>query len=319
MKTISPAVAALLALFTLSACSSGDKPAAAQCRDVQHELGSACVPASPQRVVVLDPSTTLPTLLDLGVPVAGAMGTFANKAYPSYLDAAKAGTQVGVSGAVDVEKIAALKPDLIIGWKTEIEPLQDKLKPLAPTVALPYAIYDGNWRPVVQKIGDVVGARAKIDEQLAALDRKQAEVKAAVAPTGEGPTVTRVDGYRGQTVTYQWDCSWFGDVLKGAGLRQPPAQKAACTNSDVRSVVAMIPAEGFAKLDADSILVYQQSVEATAVDPIAALAANPLWAGLGAVKAGKVRTVGDAWGVGAGIKAANLILDDIKQFFPPKP
>src|SRR5262245_49501622 len=63
---------------------------AAPCRKITHQLGTACVPANPQRIVALDSLTVLPTLLDLNAPVVGATAQYATgNRFPTYIDTAK--------------------------------------------------------------------------------------------------------------------------------------------------------------------------------------------------------------------------------------
>lgn len=290
---------------------------AAQCREVTHELGTACVPKSPKRVVVLDPLTTLPTLIDLGVPVVGSMDVFAGKRFPSYLEgnkAAEKATPVGEALAVNLELVAAARPDLVIGSTQVASKDYDKLSGIAPTVVTKWAYYEHDWQDVVRQIGAVVGKPKAVEKQLAKLDKREAALRRTFTARGEPFELSRVDVYSGMPLYYKWDCLWFGQVLGAVGITQPAAQDAQCTPSDARSSVGFVSPEQFALLDGDAIYAYQQAAgDPSADDPLPALEANPLWKTLQAVKDGRVVVVDDAWGLGASVRAANSILDDLED------
>lgn len=170
--------------------ASTANPTAAPCRQVSHQLGTACVPAAPQRIVALDSLTVLPTLLNLGAPVVGSTAQYATGTrFPAYIDPAQT-AQIEVvglgtaGGEIDIEKIVVLRPDLIIGWSSQVQPIQAKLEAVAPTVATPFTFYNPDWRSDVRFIADVVGRRAEMESQLTALDAKIAATKAKITATG---------------------------------------------------------------------------------------------------------------------------------------
>jgi iron complex transport system substrate-binding protein len=319
--------ATMLAAIVSQACGGSDGGGSASssstpepCREITHELGKACVPARPQRIVALDSLTVLPTLLDLDMPVIGSTAQYAiGNRFPTYMDTAKtAKLEIVGSGAangeIDIEKIAALKPDLIIGWINQVRPIQAKLEAVAPTVATPFTFYNPEWRKDVRFIAEVVGKKDQFETQLKALDEKMAKTKAMIVATGKPFVLGRADVYMDRGVYYRYECTWFGDVLLGSGVTQPEQQKGPCTPGDARSAAIVIGPESFALLDAEIIVSYAQTsaTGSASVDPIAKLAENPLWKNLRAVQNNRVHALGDAWGLGAGLRAANVILDDLQ-------
>jgi iron complex transport system substrate-binding protein len=306
------------------AATPASSPVAQGCREVKHQLGTACVPTSPKRIVALDALTVLPTLLDLGATVVGSTAHYpSGQRFPHYLppESVKDIQVVGTSRELDLEKIVALRPDLIVGWVTQVQPVQQRLEAIAPTVATPFSFYNPDWRSDVLFIGDLVGKRAQVAEQLAQLDQKSERIKTRIAGTGRPFALSRADIFQGQALYYRYDCTWFGEVLKRAGVSQPAAQQGACTAGDPRSATAPVSAEQYKLLDGDAIVTYLQPQDAADpnADPIAKLSTNPLWPGLAAVQARRVFALGDAWGLGAGIRAANIILDDLEsKVLPPR-
>ncbi|MDR4247747.1 iron-siderophore ABC transporter substrate-binding protein, partial [Bacillus thuringiensis] len=96
--------------------------------------GKTEVPANPKRVVILTNEGT-EALLELGVKPVGAVKSWTGDPwYPHIKDKMKDVKVVGDEGQVNVETIASLKPDLIIGNKMRHEKVYEQLKAIAPTV-----------------------------------------------------------------------------------------------------------------------------------------------------------------------------------------
>ena len=88
---------------------------------VEHAMGKTEVPANPKRVVILTNEGT-EALLELGVKPVGAVKSWTGDPwYPHIKDKMKDVKVVGDEGQVNVETIASLKPDLIIGNKMRHE------------------------------------------------------------------------------------------------------------------------------------------------------------------------------------------------------
>lgn len=101
---------------------------------VQHAMGKTEIPGKPERVIVLT-NEGIEALLAVGVKPVGAVKAFTGDPWYDHLkDQLKGVEVVGTEQEVNVEKIAALKPDLIIGNKIRQEAIYDKLNKIAPTV-----------------------------------------------------------------------------------------------------------------------------------------------------------------------------------------
>lgn len=148
----SATVAATALLLLLAACGGGSEPAApsssATAADafpvsIEHRYGTTTIPAEPKRIAVVG-LVEQDALLSLGVvPVAttewfgekpGAIWPWAETALGS---AAKPQVLTNTDG-VQFEKVAALRPDLILGIYSGLTS-EDyaKLAKIAPTVAQP--------------------------------------------------------------------------------------------------------------------------------------------------------------------------------------
>lgn len=184
-------VGLFVAVVAVAGCSSDAEPAAASgTRPVQTEKGTIEVPADPQRVVVLN-GALAGYLYDLDVPVAAAdprvLGVSGRNAdFPqTWADAAKEqGTQmVPVGQAVNVEFVASLQPDLIIGGGQGFPAKQsvdayDQLRAIAPTVLLPGNVT--GWQDQLKQIADVVNRADKVADLVSAYDDKVKQVSAAI-------------------------------------------------------------------------------------------------------------------------------------------
>jgi iron complex transport system substrate-binding protein len=215
-------------LLGLSACGSGSGSdgstgSAPKKRTVQTAKGPVEVPASPKRIVSIQPSATA-TLYDLGITPVAVYDEGAQYVSPRYLPRWKAADKVGTPGNIDIEKVAALDPDLIVGldyeWNTS---LYGKLSAVAPTVI---AGVD-TWQATAHTVADAVD---KLDD-LAALEKKLTSRSAAIK-----------DQYADVLGKYRWDILqggfdkgkfWLygpgcdaGTILAAAGMQFAPSSAA---------------------------------------------------------------------------------------------
>ena len=121
-----------------------------QCRVIQHKLGEACIPAQPQRVVALDPRYILDHLLSLEInPIGYAAYPEGEKVYlvgisPEDVEDAE---YVGSASQPSLEKIALLKPDLIL---TLNDQAYRQLLAIAPTVVIDYDEIKLSFKAIVR-------------------------------------------------------------------------------------------------------------------------------------------------------------------------
>ena len=96
-----------------------------------------CVPEDPQRIVVLDPSFGLGISLDVGLPVVGApLDLMSDEALEARAE--ETGVEsIGVTTEPSLERIVALRPDLIVGFTGSdsmaagIHPMVSQLREIA--------------------------------------------------------------------------------------------------------------------------------------------------------------------------------------------
>lgn len=197
-------------------------------RRIEHALVAADVPARLERVVVIDSFTTLHTALLLYVPVVGATTFDGAEPFASFLPSEETEGIASVGYLeLDLEAIAALEPDLIVGSEQFMAEPYDRLAQIAPAVAIDY-IPQVDWKDHERLLGEVLGQRAAVDERVAA----------------------------------------------GGGGFDPDA----------------------------------------AAQALARYEGNPLWQGLEAVQHGRVHAVDPTYWLSGGVRAAELILDDLGRW-----
>jgi len=122
----------VLALTGCGAGSSGESEGSGG-RFVEHAMGEAEVSGTPENVVVLD-TGELDSAMTLGVTPVGSVEAVEGLGYPSYLEGMDGIENVGTIEQPNLEKIAALEPDLILSSKLRHEKIYDQLSQIAPTV-----------------------------------------------------------------------------------------------------------------------------------------------------------------------------------------
>lgn len=159
--------AAILCIsLLLTGCANGDSlnESSPETRIYQGENGKIEIPKQPKRIAMLA-STYAGNLLHLGItPIAVNEWPKRNKFYEGKLD------QVEVISPDSLEKLLALKPDLIITFSNDKN--LEKYKKIAPTVALTYEKYDYLEQHI--EIGKIVG---KEEEAKKWVEQWKAKVK----------------------------------------------------------------------------------------------------------------------------------------------
>ena len=183
---------------------------------VEHARGETEVPNSVQRVVVLEP-VQLDTTVALGVIPVGAAVLNEAAGVPAYLGDAAAGiATVGTVPEPSIEKIAALKPDLILGTESRHSALYDQLSSIAPTVFM--ASQTDPWTDNVALVARALGDEAGADQLLAEYDDRCAEIAETYDVAGMTAQFVRP---RDGILTLYGPSSFAGSTLECAGFSIP--------------------------------------------------------------------------------------------------
>ncbi|GGJ98124.1 ABC transporter periplasmic component [Streptomyces camponoticapitis] len=270
-------------------------------RTVTHALGKTVLKARPERVIVLDVGE-FDNVVSLGLEPVGYAPTEGAAAIPSYLKkGAGSPKSVGTSNGLNLEAIAALKPDLILGSQLRAADKYDELASIAPTV---FSIRPGfPWKENLRLNAAALDRSAEAEK---ALDAYDAKVKALSDDIGaDKPTISMVR-YRPNETRLYGKASFIGIILQDIGLPRP-------ANQQINDLAIEVSPEEIDQADADWIFtgVYGDP-KSTKRD---AARANPLWKNLKAVRSGQAIDVSDeTWYLGLGTIAAGLVLDDLRGF-----
>ncbi|WNO64581.1 iron-siderophore ABC transporter substrate-binding protein [Streptomyces sp. AM2-3-1] len=268
-------------------------------RTLTHAMGKTELKSAPKRVVVLDVGE-FDNVVSLGVKPVGYAPSEGDAAIPSYLkkDAGNP-KNVGTINNLNLEAIAGLKPDLILGSQLRAADKYDQLSKIAPTV---FSIRPGfTWKENYLLNAAALDKTAKAKSELEAYEKKAAKLGEDIGP--DKPTISMVR-YLPDRIRLYAKASFIGTILEDAGLPRPK-------NQQINDLAAEISPEKIDEADADWIFtgVYGDP-KATKRDTAQS---NPLWKNLKAVKEGRAKDVPDeTWYLGLGVTSANLVLDDLR-------
>ncbi|MGK5682609.1 iron-siderophore ABC transporter substrate-binding protein [Actinoplanes sp. URMC 104] len=300
VRRAAAAGAALIAGLALTAGCGGDSgepagtqgaPAAAAAYPVTltHKLGTAEIEAAPQRIVALS-DADLDALLVLGVQpvgIAESSGEGGITAWAKPLLTGKPAVLTAGDTGFDIEKIAALAPDLILaGGDYYVDDEYAKLSKLAPTTAYETTgAFEDPWQTTLKQVGKAVGRTAKADQVIAEVEGKVARAKA------DHPELAG----KQFTLSQMWEAGSIGvlrsdkdagvKMLNDFGMRLAPG--VAALQGDDFAVQLSLEKAGV--LDADTTLVYYADKK---LQP--ALEGNTLFKNLASVKRGSYKALSDA-------------------------
>lgn len=174
-------------------CGSGGESGeetSGETRVVEHALGTAGAPVSPERVVVMDGEFTLNAVVALGVDPIGAARPDYTGGIPEQIRRRIESElpEVGTISEPNLERIASLEPGLIIGATSIIEGVYGRLAKIAPTVVLDYE--QTLWKEQLRKMGRVLGRRNRSEQLLEDYEARAARIGEELSNRLDELTVT---------------------------------------------------------------------------------------------------------------------------------
>lgn len=308
---------AFLTLGIMGACRNQTSPEQPNydCRWVNHSKGKTCVPRSPQRILLLG-STALESALAMGVnPLASQTDVL-----PHLQDRLDGITILG--WPLNLEKVTALNPDLIIGSADgEEAQTYELLSQIAPTV-LADLDTSGDWKQMVRFVGEVLGQPEAAKGVLDKYDQRIDQFKREMKVRAENLEISVIRLYPEKITLYQKD-SFIGRILDDAGLKRPPSQQLSADQALAfadNPIQTSISKELLEKADGDVIFVitysYHKQRERELKTRLEKLKTDPLWSRLEAVQRDgehRVYPVGSHWIV-SGALAAHAVIDDLFRY-----
>ncbi|HDR7985021.1 TPA: ABC transporter substrate-binding protein [Bacillus cereus] len=275
---------------------------------VEHAMGKTEVPANPKRVVILTNEGT-EALLELGVKPVGAVKSWTGDPwYPHIKDKMKDVKVVGDEGQVNVETIASLKPDLIIGNKMRHEKVYEQLKAIAPTVFS--ETLRGEWKDNFKFYEKSLNKEKEGQKVVADYESRIKDLKGKLGDK-VNQEISMVRFMPGDVRIYHGD-TFSGVILKELGFKRPGDQ-----NKD-DFAERNVSKERISAMDGDVLFyfTFDKGNEKKGSELEKEYINDPLFKNLNAVKNGKAYKVDDViWNTAGGVMAANLLLDDIEKRF----
>ena len=231
--------------------------AGAQTQPFTDDLGRVVqVPVHPQRIVSLhDLDITIP-LIELGVPPVASHGRtrpdgshyLRSSAQLTGIDFDNSDIAFIGTADIDLEAIAAAKPDLIITEPNRNVPVEQLAK-IAPTVSIDHLL--GSAPRIYSKLAQLTGTQAR----LAVLERRYQAQIAQLKQTIDTQkiTVSVIQANNGK-VTVHHSYHTLGRVLRDVGFRFPPLVDAIPDGQRID-----VSAEQLPDLDADFIFATYRS------------------------------------------------------------
>jgi len=278
-----PAQSPLLQLSAVPATTA--PPATSETRTVTHALGETVIPANPQRILAMGEEWLLADLLALGIqPIASTVNL--PDAVPGISSEALAGIELFSSTQVNLETLAALQPDLIIGNRYFVETVgYDTLSQLAPTVALSSTLPLAAYVETAKIFGMAETAQAQVDAFLAEV------AQAATALGADRPTITVATIYSGPSLAvWATGPTSVPQALLDLGftLQPDPALLGDALAANGRAWLSM---EQLALLNGETLILLQSSAVEGEDAAVSAIQNDALWATVPAVQNGQVYTL----------------------------
>ncbi|WP_406010789.1 ABC transporter substrate-binding protein [Streptomyces sp. NBC_00637] len=289
---------------------SGD--AAAGTRTLTDATGRTVrVPTAPAKVVALS-EPTLDAALALGVTPVGATAGRGQRDVSTYLaDKAGKAQVVATVAEADMEKVAALRPDLILlDETTAVKSEVAELQAIAPTVVT--ARLDEDWRKAFTATADALDKKADAERILTGFDADVAAAKAKLG-TNAGAVVSVVRWQNGAPSVVGKGVGHVGSTLTSLGLARPADQQGASAGHS-----EPVSLEKLSTVDGDWLFFGTLGDRADGEKAYAEAKKVPNFGRLKAEQAGRVVVVqGSAWNSAGGPLAAGIVLDDLTKALIP--
>ncbi|MCW6074631.1 iron-siderophore ABC transporter substrate-binding protein [Clostridium sporogenes] len=270
---------------------------------IKDAMGTSKIPENPKKVVILTNEGT-EALLTLGVKPVGAVTGFAGEWYEHTKNELKYVKPLGKETSVNIEAVAALKPDLIIGNKMRHEKIYTQLKAIAPTVFSD--TIRGSWKDNFKFYAEVLNKKAEGDKALKEYESKVNYIKKDFKDKLD-TKISLVRFMEGKTRIYLGD-TFAGTILKEIGFKRPDTQQGT-------KFVNEIGKERLNEADGDVMFYFTYELgDGKGVAREKEWLNDPMFKSLNVVKNNKAFKVNDTiWNTAGGIKAANLMLDDLNK------
>ncbi|MEA2117150.1 ABC transporter substrate-binding protein [Halovibrio sp. HP20-50] len=297
--------AALLSTLAISA---------AQARTLDTAFGDVEVEGTPERVVTLYEGA-LDAALAAGITPLGAVTTRGGDNVAEYVEAHLGNDRPAIMGVVreiNIEAVLAQQPDLILAPAQLSDEQYQLLAQIAPTV-VPHTqpLAADNWEAEARLYGQALNRAGAIDEAIAAVDQRAAQLADAVADANVSGTAFLVRWMPGGPMVMSENLIATG-LLERVGLDVQGADLIGerGVHSDVLSL------ENLSQVDGDWL--FLATLNEDGQEALEAAKQSAAFNRLNVVQQNQVVPVnGQLWSSANGPLAAQAILDDIEAALLP--
>ncbi|MEV2216031.1 ABC transporter substrate-binding protein [Streptomyces sp. NPDC050997] len=265
------------------------------------------VPSAPGKVVTLS-EPTLDAALALGIEPVGATAGRGQTGVSTYLaDKASRAEVVATVAEADMEKLAALQPDLILldettGAKGEVA----KLQAIAPTVVT--AELNEDWKKAFTATADALNKKTQAEKILTDFDTDVTATKEKLGDNG-GAVASVIRWQNGAPSVVGKGVGHVGSTLSALGLGRPGDQQGASAGHS-----EPVSLEKLSTIDGDWLFFGTLGDRTDGEKAYTEATKVPNFAKLKAEKDGHVVVVqGSAWNSAGGPLAARIVLDDVTK------
>lgn len=318
MLFTTPSISAVLATYLrqgmAAALLSTLAISAAQARTLDTAFGDVEVEGTPERVVTLYEGA-LDAALAAGITPLGAVTTRGGDNVAEYVEAHLGNDRPAIMGVVreiNIEAVLAQQPDLILAPAQLSDEQYQLLAQIAPTV-VPHTqpLAADNWEAEARLYGQALNRAGAIDEAIAAVDQRAAQLADAVADANVSGTAFLVRWMPGGPMVMSENLIATG-LLERVGLDVQGADLIGerGVHSDVLSL------ENLSQVDGDWL--FLATLNEDGQEALEAAKQSAAFNRLNVVQQNQVVPVnGQLWSSANGPLAAQAILDDIEAALLP--
>ncbi|MDX8354751.1 ABC transporter substrate-binding protein [Cognatiyoonia sp. IB215182] len=215
-------------------CETGFRP-------FEHRMGVTCVPETPQRIVTLHSMNLAYPIMELGVTPVGSANWYKEDGsiqwfLPEDYDTTEI-APLGFFRDVDVEEVAALNPDLIVGYLGNDDGF-DRFAEIAPAVNLD--LFNRPIKEVLFDIADLVNRTDEAERLEAAFNGQAAQIRAEASDDIARTTVSFIQHVNRDDQFFPVTMS-FGlpVIIDELGIRRSPAEQGIGAEREFRSIEAL--------------------------------------------------------------------------------
>ncbi|MFD5255535.1 ABC transporter substrate-binding protein [Streptomyces bobili] len=265
------------------------------------------VPSAPQKVVTLS-EPTLDAALALGIEPVGATAGRGQTGVSTYLaDKASKAQVVATVAEADMEKLAALQPDLILlDETTAVKSEVSKLEAIAPTVVT--SKLNEDWKKAFTATADALNKETEAEKILTDFDADVAATKEKLKDDA-GAVVSVIRWQNGAPSVVGKGVGHVGSTLATLGLARPKDQQGASAGHS-----EPVSLEKLSTIDGDWLFFGTLGDRADGEKAYAEAQKVANFSKLKAEKEGHVVVIeGSAWNSAGGPLAARIVLDDLTE------